>query len=86
MKTTVHRKPTHVGRHLHFESDHLPHVKKGVITNWAHRAKKQGNQTELSLVNKNLSANANPEKQVESMINTKKHQNRQRERRRAKYV
>jgi hypothetical protein len=36
--TEVYRKPTHTGHYLHFQLNHLPHVKRGVIQSLYHRS------------------------------------------------
>jgi predicted GIY-YIG superfamily endonuclease len=76
LKTTVYRKFTHMGCYLHFQSNHPQQVKRGVTKNLLHRANtmchdKQNNMTELSLVKRDLLANAYQEKQVKSIINMK---------------
>jgi hypothetical protein len=38
LTTRVYRKPTHTGRYLTFNSNHLPHVKRGLIQSLRNRA------------------------------------------------
>jgi hypothetical protein len=38
LTTKVYRKPTRTGRYLHYESNHPPHLKKGLIQSLHNRA------------------------------------------------
>jgi hypothetical protein len=38
LTTTVYKKPSHTGRYLNFDSNHPPHVKKGLIQSLHTRA------------------------------------------------
>jgi hypothetical protein len=38
LATKVYRKPTHTGRYLNLKSNHLPHVKRGLIQRLHNRA------------------------------------------------
>jgi hypothetical protein len=39
LATKVYRKPTHIGRYLHFKSNHARHVRRGVVHSLISRAK-----------------------------------------------
>jgi hypothetical protein len=74
LRTTVKRKPTHTGRHLHYKSNHPMYVKQGVIHSLVHRANKlchneQNNRTESELAQNESATNAYPGKFMDSVIN-----------------
>ena len=39
LSTAVHRKPTHTDKYLHFQSNHHPQIKTGIVKCLAHRAR-----------------------------------------------
>ena len=47
MMTTVYRKPTHTDRYLSYNSNHPPHVKRGVIKSLLNRARDISTQSTL---------------------------------------
>ena len=49
MMTSVYRKPTHTDRYLSYNSDHPPHVKRGVIKSLLNRARDISAQSTLGI-------------------------------------
>ena len=66
----LYTKPTHIGQYQHFESNHPPHVKKGMIQNRCKRLicyNKQNNLPKLDVIKTDLLSNWYPEKVTESV-------------------
>jgi hypothetical protein len=64
--TKVCRKPTHTGRYLHFNSNHPPHVKGGVVHSLINRAttlftEKQECAKEVVKIRQDLATNGHPQ-------------------------
>jgi hypothetical protein len=73
LHTTADRKPTHTGRYLHFDSNHLFHVKMGVIQSLVNTANllwqnEQDSKTEMKIVREDLLSNAYPMNLVGSIM------------------
>jgi hypothetical protein len=49
LATKVYRKPTHTGRYLNFRSNHLPHVKRGLIQSLHSRVSPQYAKNKICL-------------------------------------
>ena len=67
LKTGVHRKPTHTGRYLHFESDHRLSAKRSVVKSLLDRLEyvtfgKEEIAKEKELIREELAANGYPRK------------------------
>jgi hypothetical protein len=74
--TRVYRKPTHTGRYLNFNSNHPPHVKRGLIQILHNRAsttcqERQDLAEEISNLRSDLQLNGYPQGFIDSVINSK---------------
>ena len=74
--TKVYRKPTHTGRYLNFESNHPPHIKKGLIRGLQKRAiticQDQNDQhKEISHLRREFLTNGYPPSFIDSAFKTK---------------
>jgi hypothetical protein len=71
--TKVYRKPTHTGRYLHLNSNHPPHVKRGVVHSLINRAialctEKQEYAKEVVKIRKDLATNWYPQHIINSVL------------------
>jgi hypothetical protein len=71
--TKVYRKPTHTGRYLHFNSNHPPHVKRGVVHSLINRAitlctEKQEYAKEVMKIRQDLATNGYPQHIIDSVL------------------
>jgi hypothetical protein len=76
LTTRVYRKPTHTGRYLNLNSNHPPHVKRGLIQSLHHRAstichERQDLVKEISSVRRDLQLNGYRQGFIDSVINSK---------------
>jgi predicted GIY-YIG superfamily endonuclease len=71
--TKVYGKPTHNGRYLHFNSNHPPHVKRGVVHSLINReitlcTEKQEYAKEVVKIRKDLATNGYPQHLIDSIL------------------
>jgi hypothetical protein len=71
--TKVYRKPTHTDRYLHFNSNHPPHVKRGVVHSLINRAitlctEKQEYAKEVVKISQDLAMNGNSQHLIDSIL------------------
>jgi uncharacterized protein (UPF0335 family) len=71
--TEVYRKNTHTGRYLHFNSNHPPHVKRGVVHSFINRAitlctEKQEYAKEVVKIRQDLAMNGYPQHLINSVL------------------
>jgi hypothetical protein len=71
--TKVYRKTTHTGRYLHFNSNHPPHVKRGVVHSLTDRAitlctEKQEYAKEVVKIRQDLATNWYPQHIIDSVL------------------
>jgi hypothetical protein len=76
LATKVYRKPTHTGRYLNFRSNHLPHVKRGLIQSLHNRAsticqERHDLLNEISNLKHDFQLNGYPQGFIDSVINSK---------------
>jgi hypothetical protein len=76
LATKVYRKPTHTGRYLNFNSNHTPHVKRGLIQSLHKRAsvicqEHQDLCYEIRGLRHDLQLNGYPRGFIDSVINSK---------------
>jgi hypothetical protein len=76
LATKVYRKPTHTGRYLNFNSNHPPHVKRGLIQSLHKRAsiicqEHQDLCDEIRGLRHDLQLNGYPRGFIDSVINSK---------------
>jgi hypothetical protein len=76
LATKVYRKPTHTVRYLSFNSNHPPHVERGLIQSLHSRAsticqERQDLAKEISNLRSDLQLNGYPEGYIDSVINSK---------------
>jgi hypothetical protein len=74
--TQVYRKPNHTGLYLNFESNHPPHVKRGLIQSLHSRASticqdRQDLAREINNLRHELQLNGYPKGFIDSVINSK---------------
>jgi hypothetical protein len=76
LTTQVYRKPTHTGRYLNFNSNHLPQVKRGIIYNLLDRASticqdKQEQFLEINTLKRDLQLTGYSKGFINSVIRSK---------------
>jgi hypothetical protein len=75
LATKVYRKPTHTGQYLNFNSNHPPHVKRGLIQSLHNRAstirqERQDLFNEISSLGCDLQLNSYPQVFIDSVVNS----------------
>jgi hypothetical protein len=76
LTTKVYRKPTHTGRYLNFNSDHPPHVKRGIIHSLNDRAsticqERQDLLVEANNLRRDLQLNGYPQGFINTVVRSK---------------
>ena len=76
LTTKVYKKPAHTGRYLHYDSNHPPHVKRGLIQSLHNRASticqdRRDLCVEINRLKQDLQLNGYPQSCTDSVINTR---------------
>ena len=76
MTTSVYRKKTHTDRYLHYNSNHHPHVKSGIISCLQQRAcnicSKEDLKPELRRLEKTFNSNSYPPRVVRKVLSRRR--------------